>query len=63
MVTITSHGKLLGITDEKSPSIIIIINEQKLDQGDYFNQVALKGPLTYNEPDVGTLCLQRVCLA
>ena len=49
----------------KSPCIIIIIivNEQKLSQGDYFNQYSLKVLLTYNWPDVGTLCLQRVCPA
>ena len=49
MVTITSHGKLQGITDGKSPCIIIIIiNEQKLSQGDYFNQCSLKVLLTDN---------------
>ena len=50
MVAITSHGKLQAITDGKSPWIIIIIimNEQQLSQGDYFNQYSLKVLLTYN---------------
>ena len=45
MVTITSLGKLQGILDGKSLCIminIIIINEQKLSQEDYFNQFSLK---------------------
>ena len=48
MVTIINHGKLQGITDSQSPSIIIIIiNKRKLGQGDYFNQYSLKVLLTY----------------
>ena len=46
MVTIINHGKLQGITDGQSPSIIII-NKRKLGQGDYFNQYSLKVLLTY----------------